>query len=69
MSALQNSKFKFPKCTTSTEFLSAFNLNNFNVSIGLIIDEFDNLMYHQEFVSVLRYMKHNPHLYCIKVLN
>ena len=42
-------------------------MSNFNVSIGFIIDEFDNLMYHQEFISVLRYMKHNPHLYSIKV--
>ena len=37
------------------------------MSIGLIIDEFDNLMYHQEFISMFRSIKHYPDRYYIKV--
>jgi hypothetical protein len=66
--ALGHSRFRFPICKTATEFQVAFGNNKtFAVSVGLIIDEFDCLMDHQEFLSMLRDMKQHPLEHCIQV--
>jgi hypothetical protein len=68
-STLLNSKYKnFPVVKTAEEFRNNFSLNEiFDVPVGLIFDEFDVLMDHQELISTLLSMKQNPELYCVNV--
>jgi hypothetical protein len=66
--ALVNSRFQFPICDNSVDFKGAFDdKKTFDVPVGLIIDEFDCLMDHREFLSMLRDMKQHPLNHCVQV--